>query len=419
MLGDDGQSAGWFPSLRNLPWDEDFAVLLLRMSTATLEATGLRGWGNEVAPIPTPLPPPLPALVRRRQLITEEIEYGRVKMGKLGVERLVPGRIGTVLSGPAFGSRYVPARENADSIQQLVRRRPAKDERKQKKKVLKGYINEVRSIDVGADSEETLGNVQNVETRDRLLSLERRWVRAFGAFVRVLWGTLRGICRWLCVASRNIVRGRRQTADDTGLPKESLSKIASGMSFYVEAAEEELDDVDESEADHESYARFLRGEDISDDDSEDSTFSDDADESESESDSSRQDDLGDDMDDGPPADSFQPEFVWERLRGEAMQLFSDLVDNHVDDDSSMVLAHMAYPRSGGPLTRRRLESVIRARQQMENEGEDEFERVRREMMYKMRNSNNIPYADEEEERVRRLCVICTVQERDIICWPCR
>ncbi|KAF8906724.1 hypothetical protein CPB85DRAFT_1313351, partial [Mucidula mucida] len=35
-------------------WDEDFGVLLLRVGTATLEATGLRGWGNEVAGVVAP-----------------------------------------------------------------------------------------------------------------------------------------------------------------------------------------------------------------------------------------------------------------------------------------------------------------------------------------------------------------------------
>ena len=377
------------------------------MSTATLEATGLRGWGNEVAPIPTPLPPTFTAMVHRRRQITEEIEYGHVRMGKLGVESLVPGRLGAVSSGSAFGSRYVHVRGNA---QQLVKRRPKKDERKKKNKVLKGYINEVRTIDVGADSEESLGNAQNAETRDQLLSVERRWIRAFGAFVRVLWGTLRGTYRWLYVTLQNIVRGRRQTA---GLPKENLSRIASGITFYAETAQES-DDGDGSEADHESYARFLRGEDISDDDSEDSAFSDSSDESESESDSSRQDD-----DEAEGDDSVFAPSAWERLKEEALQLFSDLVDNHVDDDSStsMIFAHMTYPRAGGPLTRRRLVSVLSTRQQLQNE-EDEFERVRREMMSKTRNSNAC-YVDEEEERVRRLCVICTVQERDIICWPCR
>ena len=33
---------------------------------------------------------------------------------------------------------------------------------------------------------------------------------------------------------------------------ERESRIVSGMSFHVEATEEELDDVDESEADYES-----------------------------------------------------------------------------------------------------------------------------------------------------------------------
>ncbi|KAF9032860.1 hypothetical protein BDZ89DRAFT_1232998 [Hymenopellis radicata] len=35
-------------------WEEDFGVLLLRVGTATLEATGLRGWGNEVAGVVAP-----------------------------------------------------------------------------------------------------------------------------------------------------------------------------------------------------------------------------------------------------------------------------------------------------------------------------------------------------------------------------
>lgn len=409
MVGDDGR-LGWLSHFRNLPWDEDFAVLLLRMSTATLEATGLRGWGNEVAAIPTPLPPTFTAMVHRRRQIMEEIEYGHVRMGKVGVESLVPGRLGAVSSGSAFGSRYVHVRGHGNGVQQLVKRRPQKDERKKKNKVLKGYINEVRSIDVGADSEETLSNAQNEETRDRLLSVERRWIRAFGAFVRVLWGTLRGIYRWLYITLQNIVRGRRQTADGTEIPKETLSRIASGMPFYAETAQES-DDGDGSEADHESYVRFLRGEDISDDDSGDSTFSDGSDESESESDSSHQDDDRAEGDDSMPGPS-----AWERLKEEALQLFSDLIDHHIDD-GSMIFAHMAYPRAGGPLTRRRLDSVLSTRQQLQNE-EDEFERVRREMMSKTRN-NSAFYVDEEEEKVRRLCVICTVQERDIICWPCR
>ena len=38
----------------NLPYEEDFIIILLRVGVASLEAAGLRGWTNEVAPIQRP-----------------------------------------------------------------------------------------------------------------------------------------------------------------------------------------------------------------------------------------------------------------------------------------------------------------------------------------------------------------------------
>ncbi|KAK2466636.1 hypothetical protein APHAL10511_000894 [Amanita phalloides] len=404
---DDRQSSGWLTALRNLPWDDDFAVLLLRMSTATLEATGLRGWGNEVAPIPTPLPPPLPAVVCRRRQAVKDMEYGHVKMNRIGVESLIPGRLGAVSSSSALGSRFVHVQESA---QQLVKRRLAKDERRKRREVLKGYRNEVRTVDASSNSEETLHDGQNEERGDRMLSLERRWIRAFGAFVRALWGTFRGACRWSRITLQNIV-WQNQTADNSG--KGSQTRLTPRIAFqYAETIEDESDNADEREVDYELYARFLQGDDLGDDDSDDSTFSDNSNEPESES--SGQEEL-DSEQEGDGNQSAQQPSIWERLKEEAMILFSDLIDSHFDEDSSMILAHMAYPRSGGPLTRRRLEYAMRTGTL--DDGEDEFERIRMEAFQKVYDSKTS--RNEDDERLRHLCVICTIQARDIICWPCR
>ncbi|KAF8624121.1 hypothetical protein AX15_006030 [Amanita polypyramis BW_CC] len=411
--GSEHRSIGWLASLRSLPWDEDFAVLLLRMSTATLEATGLRGWGNEVAPIPTPLPIPRPSGMRRGRQISEEREYGHVKMGKQGVESLVPAHPGT--SSSVFGSRYVRVWEGVDGGQQGMRRRSTKDERRKRRKALNGYHNEVRTVDVGVNSENSPVDGQNEEIQERRMSVERRWLRAFGTFTRVLWGTLRGIFRCLCIPSRNLFRRRRrQAVDVTGPVDKDTSPLITSRAYsdYAGSDDEESDSMDEGAAGYESYARFLRGEDLSEDDSDDSTFSDASDESDS--DLSNQEEFSTDQEhlDGQLVHELS---VWERLKEETMQLFSDLVDNHIGEDSSTLLAHMACPRLSGPLTRRGLESVMKSGLQAQN-GEDEFERARREVMYKVQKDNKV---DEDEERARYLCVICTIQERDIICWPCR
>ncbi|KAL1714404.1 hypothetical protein EV715DRAFT_295210 [Schizophyllum commune] len=60
-----------------IPYDEDFTFFLSRVGTASLEATGLRGWGNEVGAV---YAPPAPS---RHQ--------GVVQLSGSGVIRVVPG----------------------------------------------------------------------------------------------------------------------------------------------------------------------------------------------------------------------------------------------------------------------------------------------------------------------------------------
>lgn len=408
---------GWLSVLRNLPLDEDFGVLLLRMSTASLEATGIRGWGNEVAPIPAPPAMPSFHLACRRRRSAQEAQYGHVKVGRLGMESLTPGRRGTSHNSGS-GSVHASARDDTQDA-----KRVARDVRRRRRKILEGYHNEVRSIDVGSIDEESTLDEQGGELESRL-SVERRWLRAFGTFSRVLWGTLRGIFRWMWSTLRYFLRRRQnQVADGAGASEKPRIMTILPCCTHGESNDGEEPSGEEEQKVDDSYARFLRGDDFSDDDSDDSMFGDGSDGcDEFESDSSTSDGFMDEEGSDVRQDSSEDLLVpqdspWRKMKEEAIQLFYDLVDNHVDEDSSVFLARIAYPRLSGPLTRQRLENVLRSgeRNVGQLEDEDEFERVRREVANKERVG--VGFADEEDRR--HLCVICTVEERNIICWPCR
>ena len=80
---DESTSPGFFGQL---PYEEDFGILLLRVGTASLEATGLRGWNNEVAPIP------LPVKSRNRNRTRGNPQtYGVVRMGRIDVAEVQYG----------------------------------------------------------------------------------------------------------------------------------------------------------------------------------------------------------------------------------------------------------------------------------------------------------------------------------------
>ncbi|KAJ6557290.1 hypothetical protein DFH09DRAFT_1280044 [Mycena vulgaris] len=114
------------------PYDEDWGVVLMRVGTASLEATGLRGWGNE-----------LPAV----RAAPSHPEYGTARLGPSGIVH--------VSSGFGAGRR---------------RRR--------------GLANEVRAVDVGAGAgARTFGA--------DLINL--RWLQEAWRFLRLVWVLGRGL----------------------------------------------------------------------------------------------------------------------------------------------------------------------------------------------------------------------------------
>ncbi|KAJ7645559.1 hypothetical protein DFH06DRAFT_1476805 [Mycena polygramma] len=311
-LSGSGTSGAWMWAP---PYDEDWGVVLLRIGTASLEATGLRGWGNE-----------MPAVTAAPRAEVLHPEYGTARLGPSGVVHVSSG----------FGATGAGARR--------YRRR--------------GLTNEVRAVDVGAGAGARAFGAD-------LINL--RWIKEACRFVTVAWVVGKGLVSavWLYVMSGGKVwggRGRVGVAPRAGPAQTEL------------AEEEEVED-DQDEA---VYGRFLRQEEISDDDEDpahdwdlgDSSGSEDRDEQE----------LGD---------------------AETVGLYTDL---GATTSAPVLLAHMTHD-GDFPLTRRRYGSLVDA-------------------------SPPVPEAPvlqpplaraptEPHDEARRNCVICTCDPREIICWPCR
>jgi hypothetical protein len=179
----------------------------------------------------------------------------------------------------------------------------------------------------------------------------------------------------------------------------------------------------------EIYQRFLNGEDISDD------------EGEVEEPTSSDEDEEDSVDGEEGEDE-------EEGSAEAIGLFADFLrstSGHYDAPSpvnsnhqsgEMVLAHLMHGGTGespGPLTRRRWNALVRNEYHvgqrpsydqgaLEVEDDESFELsvARRTTVDEYESGRD---SDAEMERryhgTHDLCVICTTEGRDIICWPCR
>ena len=144
------------------------------------------------------------------------------------------------------------------------------------------------------------------------------------------------------------------------------------------------------------YERFLSGEELSDDD--DDFFP-------PSSPAPPQDDDGDDddSDDGDAGGDSPHEGA------ETLALFSDLSAATSSATAPVLLAHMT-DTSSSPLTRRRYRSLVSSQEDSERRAWEVFINDRRD-------SVNVQHSPTSE--TRRNCVICTVEERQIICWPCR
>lgn len=238
---------------------------------------------------------------------------------------------------------------------------PAYEQRGRRREARKGFENEITNVKVKAASTDFwMDTVLNVA-----------WQRHLGTFLLSAWRAARRL--WgACVAKLR----RRDT-----LRERSPSIVV----LDGPPAESVGDDAD-------PYERFLRGEPVSDDD--DCFQPEDEQASQSETPSTVSGDEDAETDDGE----------------EQAQLYADLSTSDATS-APLLLAHMT-DTSLSPLTRRGYRRLVSAsrRPSTDRDEWDDFVLERRQAKREMARD-----ADENP----RTCVICTVEPRDIICWPCR
>ncbi|KDQ61231.1 hypothetical protein JAAARDRAFT_32233 [Jaapia argillacea MUCL 33604] len=333
-------------------WDEDFSVALLRLGTASLEATSVAGLGNEVGGVSVG-----DSLISLQQHLSssptptsskDHTEYGQVEMNRSGVASIShTTTITTTTKGKILKLR-------------LVRK--------------KGFGNEVRNVKVSSGQGE--------------LWVDSAWIRGWTRFGWGVWVICRGFGRlvWGVIRGRGIWRER--------VLREYEEEVRSVDDEGVE--EEEGEGSEEGEGD--SYERFLRGDVISDDEEDFSPFH----QTRTGLSSSSVSDSDDD--DGEGA-------------GETGSLYADLSTSTPSTPAApLLLAHMT-DTSSSPLTRRRYTWLVGGGQERERE-KDGWEDVVRERRSSGSRRGEKDGSDGTSES-RRNCVVCTVEPRQIICWPCR
>ncbi|KAJ7264011.1 hypothetical protein B0H12DRAFT_1180471 [Mycena haematopus] len=310
------------------PYDEEWGVVLLRVGTASLEATGLRGWGNE-----------MPA-VNATPMAARYPEYGTARLGPSGVVHLSNG----------FGP-------------------PGAVRRKRR-----GLSNEVRAVDVGA------GTGSRAFGTD-LINL--RWMKETWRFLCTAWGIGNALFSrmWVFITAWSRVGSGHQHQRNGYV---SGDEVAPAF-LEVEVIEDEEEAQEDEDHDDVVYGRFLRQEEITDD----------------EADPAQGWDLGDSSPESE-TENEQDEEEPELGDDETVGLYTDLGGT---TPAPVLLAHMTRD-DDLPLTRRRYGSFVAAR------------RAPQATEVVIPPLAPRPPAQPIDE-LRRNCVICTCDAREIICWPCR
>ncbi|KAH7929644.1 hypothetical protein BV22DRAFT_1002256 [Leucogyrophana mollusca] len=308
-------------------WDEDFSVAVLRMGTASLEASSVAGLGNEVGVVAAFSPPAL----------ASHVEFGTVEMNRFGVTSISP-------------------MVEANGKQRKTKR---------------GFANEIKSV--------------KAITSEGDLWIDMAWYKELARFGV---GAVRCLRSWLRL-SWDIVCGRRRSYQRPRVQEKNEV-------VEVEVAEDEKEDED-------VYERFIRGEQVSDD--EDDDFE--------PSRRSRRGSIS-----TPSTTSENPEEdYFPEDQNETVGLYADLSSAvSTSTSASLLLAHMA-DSSSSPLTRRRFQRLVSdtAAQSLDNEDWTDIMTNRRPPPPLSERSG----LDDGVGEARRNCVICTVEPRQIICWPCR
>ncbi|KII88186.1 hypothetical protein PLICRDRAFT_161069 [Plicaturopsis crispa FD-325 SS-3] len=308
-----GHQATLLPKL-----DEDFSVVLIRLGTASLEATSVAGLGNEVGGVSAAAP--------ADEASRLQVQYGTVEISHAGVSAISP----------------------------------ATEWRGRRKRARRGFGNEIRDVKTTA-----------VHENAGELWIDYVWYRELTRLGAEMVQFAKGVWRLL----RYGPRSRRPAATPEESREPQPERDAAGPV---------------RQEDPQVYERFLRGDNVSDDDTE-------FDPSGSSPDGS-----------GMPSGSDTDEDIEDDDEGEAMGLYTDL-STATPASAPLLLAHMT-DSSTSPLTRRRYSQLV-----AHPLGGDDPARMETLDVQRKR-------AEEEDQASldsRLNCVICTAEPRQIICWPCR
>ncbi|KAI0748740.1 hypothetical protein C8Q80DRAFT_1173378 [Daedaleopsis nitida] len=311
--------------------DEDYNYALFRLGTASMDATAVAGFGNEVGGVSSARPRDI-VLASQHETVRGELEIDRA---------------GVSVFSPAY------------------------EQRGAKRVNKKGFANEIAHVKAKAASTDLwINTIVNVAWHKHLLT-----------FLGSMWRAARRV--WAASVSR--LRGASARSH------ERSPSVARVQPSYMRAG---------SEFDADPYELFLRGESVSDDE----------DDFQPEGTPAPERDTSDTEDEDEDEDRSRAD---EDDSGEQAQLFADLSSDTVTS-APLLLAHMTDP-SSSPLTRRRYRRLVSGGRQPASDEDDWDEFV----MERRKTKRSAVQEEDLLSENTHTCVICTVEPRDIICWPCR
>ncbi|KAI0820170.1 hypothetical protein BC628DRAFT_1330955 [Trametes gibbosa] len=250
----------------------------------------------------------------------------------------------------------------------------------------KGFANEIANVKAkGAKTDVWMNTVLNAA-----------WQRHLGEFLVSVWRAA-GRVLTLCVGW---MRGNRGAGGEEPPIASSDVDVSSTSRPAARATQD-------------PYDRFLRGEPVSDDDE-------DFEPDERRRHRSRTPAM--------PSSASESEGEDEHASGEAPEdvdgddeqamLYADLSTSASQVASApLLLAHMT-DKSASPLTRRGYRRLVSGARRTDGDEREEWDEFVLERRHAKRTAAEARGEDAFAEQTRN-CVICTVEPRDIICWPCR
>ncbi|KAK0196477.1 hypothetical protein F5146DRAFT_1152389, partial [Armillaria mellea] len=353
LAGRSTSAWSWSPN-----WDEDFGVLILRVGTASLEATGLRGWGNEMGTVVAP----------RRNFHVHEIEYGSVEMSRSGVVTVIPGSVAVPSSG----------------------------RNRNRRRTMWGWKNEIRAVHVREGDTSTGGSVGI----PGIIGVSRLWLRE-------AWRYVRGVCKVLRTAFGMFwerFRAKKVTHD----------WIAPRRRLQVG---KDLDTPEEEGYEEDAYDKFVQGDELSDDDDDDEWDHDNASSS-----SSDEEDEGDDEDEDEGDEERDREalVLYADLRSNESTpgVSSSTLLAHMIHTGGSPLTRRRYDAMldgemhrdavPGNLSPSGTSASLRA-----------YANAHAFLFLAASTAKSDDFSSADGDDRRQNCVICTTEAREIICWPCR